>query len=43
MRDLIPKKTRKKRRPTIKELPHLPVADEVHIEDPPTPEKAETE
>ena len=29
MRDLIPAKTRRKRRPKVKELPDLPVADEV--------------
>lgn len=32
MRDLIPAKTRRKRRPKVKVLPHLPVADEVHID-----------
>ena len=30
MRDLIPAKTRRKRRPKVQELPDLPVADEVH-------------
>ena len=30
MRDLIPAKTRRKRRPAVKELPDLPVADEAH-------------
>lgn len=30
MRDLIPPKTRRKRRPSVKDLPDLPVADEVH-------------
>ncbi len=30
MRDLIPSKTRKKRRPKVKELPDLPVAEEAH-------------
>ena len=30
MRDLIPAKTRRKRRPRVKDLPDLPVADEVH-------------
>ena len=29
MRDLIPAKTRRKRRPRVKDLPDLPVADEV--------------
>ena len=32
MRDLIPSKTQKKRRPKVKDLPDLPVADEVHVE-----------
>jgi ribosomal protein S6--L-glutamate ligase len=32
MRDLIPAKTRRKRRPKVKDLPDLPVADEVHSE-----------
>ena len=32
MRDLIPAKTRRKRRPKVKDLPDLPVADEVNIE-----------
>lgn len=32
MRDLIPAKTRRKRRPKIQDLPELPVADEVHFE-----------
>ncbi|MCL4109053.1 UNVERIFIED_CONTAM: hypothetical protein GTU68_032176 [Idotea baltica] len=30
MRDLIPEKTRRKRRPRVVDLPDLPVADEVH-------------
>ncbi|MCA9071310.1 MAG: 30S ribosomal protein S6--L-glutamate ligase, partial [Planctomycetaceae bacterium] len=30
MRDLIPAKTRRKRRPTVQELPDLPVAEKVH-------------
>ena len=30
MRDLVPTKTRRKRRPKVKDLPDLPVADEVH-------------
>ncbi|MEE2935907.1 MAG: RimK family alpha-L-glutamate ligase [Planctomycetota bacterium] len=33
MRDLIPAKTRRKRRPTVKDLPDLPVADEVHVDE----------
>ncbi|MEM6468587.1 MAG: RimK family alpha-L-glutamate ligase [Planctomycetota bacterium] len=33
MRDLIPAKTRRKRRPKVKDLPDLPVADEVHAAD----------
>ena len=32
MRDLIPEKTRRTRRPKVKELPGLPVADEAHRE-----------
>ncbi|MFT5143000.1 MAG: ribosomal protein S6--L-glutamate ligase [Rhodothermales bacterium] len=32
MRDLVPSKTRRRRRPTVKDLPDLPVADEVHRE-----------
>lgn len=32
MRDLVPAKTRKRRRQKIKDLPELPVADEVHSE-----------
>ena len=32
MRDLIPAKTRRKRRPKVKDLPDLPVADEVHAD-----------
>ncbi len=32
MRDLIPAKARRKRRPKVKDLPELPVADEVHVE-----------
>lgn len=32
MRDLIPAKTRRKRRPVVKDLPDLPVADEVYRE-----------
>ncbi|WP_298869129.1 RimK family alpha-L-glutamate ligase [uncultured Gimesia sp.] len=32
MRDLIPVKTRRKRRPEVQDLPDLPVADEVHAE-----------
>ncbi len=32
MRDLIPMKTRRKRRPVVQDLPDLPVADEVHAE-----------
>lgn len=39
MRDLIPAKTRRKRRPKVKDLPDLPVADEVH--DATTGEQAE--
>ena len=31
MRDLIPTKTRRKRRPKVQDLPDLPVADEVHV------------
>jgi ribosomal protein S6--L-glutamate ligase len=34
MRDLIPAKTRRKRRPRIKDLPDLPVAEEVHEDGP---------
>lgn len=30
MRDMIPQKSRRKQRPKVKELPDLPVADEVH-------------
>ncbi|MEC8554558.1 MAG: RimK family alpha-L-glutamate ligase [Planctomycetota bacterium] len=33
MRDLVPAKTRRKRRPKVKDLPDLPVADEVQSED----------
>ena len=33
MRDLIPAKTRRKRRPKVKDLPDLPVADEVHVDE----------
>jgi ribosomal protein S6--L-glutamate ligase len=33
LRDLVPKKVRKKRQPSVRELPELPVANEVH--DPP--------
>lgn len=36
MRDLIPAKTRRKRRQKVKDLPELPVADEVNSEAPPT-------
>lgn len=44
MRDLVPAKTRRKRRPKVKDLPDLPVADEVHVdEDSPLSEKARTE
>ncbi|MFN3189472.1 MAG: RimK family alpha-L-glutamate ligase [Aureliella sp.] len=32
MRDLVPKKTRRKRRPTVQDLPDLPVAEEVATE-----------
>lgn len=32
MRDLIPAKARRKRRPKVKDLPELPVADEVHVD-----------
>jgi len=32
MRDLVPSKTRRKRRPKVKDLPGLPVADEVHAD-----------
>ena len=32
MRDLIPSKTKRKRRPKVKVLPELPVADEVHVD-----------
>lgn len=32
MRDLVPAKTRRKRRPKVKDLPDLPVADEVNSE-----------
>ncbi|OUT58780.1 Ribosomal protein S6 modification protein [Stieleria bergensis] len=32
MRDLIPAKTRRKRRPKVAVLPELPVADEVHVD-----------
>jgi len=32
MRDLIPMKTRRKRRPEVQDLPDLPVADEAHSE-----------
>ena len=31
MRDLIPTKARRKRRPKVKDLPDLPVAEEVHV------------
>ncbi len=34
MRDLIPAKTRRKRRPKVKDLPDLPVADEVLSDEP---------
>jgi ribosomal protein S6--L-glutamate ligase len=37
MRDLIPAKVRRKRRPTVKDLPELPVADEVSKEGQSTP------
>ena len=33
MRDLIPAKTRRKRRPKVKDLPDLPVADEVQVDE----------
>ena len=33
MRDLIPAKTRRKRRPKVKDLPDLPVADEAHVDE----------
>lgn len=33
MRDLVPAKTRRKRRPKVKDLPELPVADEVHFDE----------
>lgn len=33
MRDLVPAKTRRKRRPKVKDLPDLPVADEVQLGD----------
>lgn len=33
MRDLVPAKTRRKRRPKVKDLPDLPVADEVHFDE----------
>jgi ribosomal protein S6--L-glutamate ligase len=33
MRDLIPAKIRRTRRPAVRELPDLPVADESHPED----------
>lgn len=36
MRDLIPAKTRRKRRPKVKDLPDLPVADEVQVEENPS-------
>ena len=44
LRDLVPKKVRKKRRPKVKDLPELPVANEVHDEpadsdQPPSPEE----
>ncbi len=32
MKDLIPAKVRRKRRPKVKDLPDLPVADEVHAD-----------
>jgi len=32
MRDLVPPKSRRKRRPKVKDLPDLPVADEVHTD-----------
>lgn len=32
MRDLVPANTRRRRRPKVKDLPHLPVADEVHVD-----------
>ncbi len=32
MRDLVPAKTRRKRRPKVKELPDLPVAEEAHAD-----------
>ena len=38
MRDLIPEKTRRSRRPVVQDLPDLPVADEVHD----MPQKAES-
>ena len=37
MRVLIPAKVRRKRRPTVKDLPELPVADEVSKEEKSTP------
>ena len=39
MRDLVPARTHRKRRPQIQELPDLPVAEEVMKE----PEKSEEE
>ncbi len=41
MRALIPARARRKRRPKVKDLPHLPVADEVH-NDSATPVKFES-
>ena len=41
MRDLIPSKTRRKRKPKVKDLPELPVAEEAHVDTPqegPTPQ-----
>ena len=34
MRDLIPSKTRRKRKPKVKDLPELPVAEEAHVDTP---------
>jgi ribosomal protein S6--L-glutamate ligase len=43
MKDLIPAKTRRKRRPKVKDLPDLPVADEVFREGNESSEAAEAE
>ena len=41
MRDLVHVRTRQRRKQVVKELPHLPVADEVHSEAPDAEQDAE--